>query len=176
MPDSGPRRLQREDIERLLSSRLALWVLAGTAVLAALALPRFYREQGSAEWPSTEGVVTESYLRVGYLKHMKGWAPEVRCRYRVGSREFTGHQITFHVSEHLWAQDVAASVIARYPEGKAVTVYYEPADPGFALLEPGIKEEERLLLSMAYGFITLSVVGFLLVVRRRSVVRRPRGT
>jgi len=173
MPESRPRRLQREDIERLLSSRVALWVLAGTAVLAALALPRFYREQGSAAWPSTEGVVTESYLRVGYLKHRKGWAPEVRYRYRVGSQEFTGDRITFHLSEHLWA-DHAASVIARYPEGKAVTVTYEPADPGFALLEPGIQEEERLLMNMAYGFVTLSVAGFLLVVRKRSVERGAR--
>ena len=95
------------------------------------------RAMDSSEWRPVEGIILHSRtwsdadprtIRTGHL-------PDIRYRYVVDGHEYTGHFTTFRGLEATarWAGRWAA----RFDPGDAVTVYYDPADPARAALEPG---------------------------------------
>lgn len=55
-------------------------------------------------------------------------------------------------------QSQAQRVLDRYPMRSAVKVYYDPADPSFAILQPGRDEDMEILYKMELAFI--GVFGF----------------
>jgi len=58
----------------------------------------------------------------------------VEYGYAVDGQNYRGNQITLMVTTG-GTQSHAESVAARYPEGKTVTVHYDPKNPGSAALE-----------------------------------------
>jgi Protein of unknown function (DUF3592) len=85
-------------------------------------------------WPSTEGRVIAS--RVEARRSRPGGdlsnQPFVQYEYVVGGRTYRGARVD--VGERTPGSELEA-VLARYPVGAAVTVFYDPADPSKALLE-----------------------------------------
>ena len=87
-------------------------------------------------WPTAQGKVLESRLREDQDSEGKTWAVYIQYEYwangdtwcsdvwrlEAGSSSFTG---------------AMEKVIARYPAGSSVTVYYNPDAPNDAMLEPG---------------------------------------
>jgi hypothetical protein len=87
-------------------------------------------------WPTAQGKVLESRLRRVQDSEGKTWAVYILYEYwangdtwrsdvwrlEAGSSSFTG---------------AMEKVIARYPAGSTVTVYYNPDAPNDAMLEPG---------------------------------------
>ena len=53
-----------------------------------------------------------------------------------------------------WADEIAA----RYPMGKAVTVFVNPNDADLGVLEPGISQEAFYLPGAGLGFILFGVL------------------
>lgn len=109
------------------------FLLAGLAALVATVFvvratqPRIDQAWASAGWPTTEGTVVEMTTGQQTGTH-------VRYRYAVAGREYEGERVRF--VEKAWA-DNRKQVADRYPEGKRVTVAYDPARPESAVLEPG---------------------------------------
>jgi hypothetical protein len=138
---------------RSFSSRGLILILLALGTLApAATLPHYLRAKNSAQWPQANGVITSSYLRVGYFKHRKTYLPEIRYRYQVGPAEYSGSRRSFN-TVHLATQAASQSVIDAYPVGKTVAVFYDPKDPASALLEPGIAGDLTLLYKMDLFFI-----------------------
>jgi hypothetical protein len=137
-------------------------VLGAIFVLSCLALPQYIRAKNSAQWPTTKGVITISRLQVGYLKQMKGYYGNIQYKYHVGNIDYEGSQRSFN-RVHLAVEDAWQRVIDAYPVGKAVDVYYDPKNPGFAVLEPGLLGEMDLLYRMVIFFIGCSALGFLIL-------------
>lgn len=61
---------------------------------------------------------------------------------------------TTHTSDKVTFGDFSSSdsshargILERYPKGSRVTVYYDPADPGTAVLEPGATGTNYILLA-----------------------------
>jgi hypothetical protein len=143
--------------------KVALLLLGAFIVFMSVSLPKFFREIRSARWPSAAGVITQSALREAYVKSFSGFIPEVQYRYTVAGREFTGSQITFHLSQSIHTKDFAESCLKDYPTGKVVSVYYEPEAPGVSVLQPGIQSEQRWLLNIGLGYIVACTIAFLWV-------------
>jgi len=90
----------------------------------------------SQGWPSTEGVITDARTEVvtrGRARNRRE-IPVVRYVYRVETKPFSGHRVDFSGDEHFADR---AAVLARYPFGARVRVWYRADDPRVSTLEPG---------------------------------------
>lgn len=88
----------------------------------------------STKWPTTEGIVLESYI---IDEGDGGYVPKVKYTYQVGGKEYFNNQITTTQRSNTLNRQPAEEIVARYPEGGSVTVYYHPKKPNYAVLEPG---------------------------------------
>ena len=145
-----------------LSPRGILLVLLALAtLLPCLALPKYLRAKSSSQWPRAAGVITSSHLVAGSFKQMKGYRGVVHYRYQVGSAEYSGSRLSFG-RDHLAVRDAWQKVLDTYPAGKTVDVYYDPKDPSFAILEPGLLGEMALLYKMDLFFIATFAAALLI--------------
>ena len=96
------------------------------------------RARGMAGWPSAPGTVTASET---YTAEFRGMgtrrAPAVRVTYdyHVGDAAFAGDRIGIKTAAVEANTAEGRRLLAQYPVGAAVTVYYDPADPATAVLE-----------------------------------------
>jgi len=104
-------------------------------------------------WPTAQGKVLESRLREVRTGRGRSWAVYVLYEYWVNGAT--------HRSD-VWRMEAGSSsftgaankVIARYPAGSAVMVYYNPDAPGDAMLEPG-----KMDWWLFFGGVCFFVVG-----------------
>lgn len=99
----------------------------------------------SKDWPTTEGTVVRSELE----KHRKkggvastqrknrfSYRPQVHYEFMVDGQSYTGSRLTF--SDYSTSnEDQMQAVIAPYPVGTKVSVYYDPNKPSECTLETG---------------------------------------
>lgn len=123
-------------------------------------LPQYFKAMESGLWPQAKGVVTTSHLEVGYFKQMKGYYGVIEYNYCVGKTSFHGTRLSFNMV-HLAVEDAWKPVVDSYPVGKQVTVYYDPKNPGLAVLEPGLHDEMRDMFVLALILIGIFVGAFL---------------
>ena len=107
-------------------------VAAALCLVVAARQIRTVRSQRSpaATWPDVRGTVLSATVQVSSQGNARHETPLVLYSYRVGDREFQGSRV--HVGV-LTRQ--AADVVARYPAGSCVQVFYDPADPARSALE-----------------------------------------
>ena len=107
-------------------------------LVVLLQLRTVFHAGSSANWPTTRGVVEESYvLKTDDAERGIFYRPRIRYRYRVDGEQYLGDQITLRQRSEALSRDSAERIIARYPEGCPVTVYHHPRRPGHSVLEPG---------------------------------------
>jgi hypothetical protein len=112
----------------LLFRILAVSLLLSMAVLALF-------QYSSGSWPTVEGQV-ESGITTNRDQRLSGRSNKVLYRYEVNGTTYTGTQMGFHDGTN--AISIKGVREQRQPRaGDAVTVYYLPFYPGFALLVPG---------------------------------------
>jgi hypothetical protein len=114
----------------------------------------------SQQWPSAAGEVSIS--RVVYMKSSSlkfgtttTYSAEIAYQYTVGDRHYTGTNISFNDHSNI-DSSLAESTVMRYPTGNTVKVYYNPGDPGEAVLDTGFTSD--LLGNVVFGAL-LSLVG-----------------
>lgn len=128
-----------------MSSKTILWIIA--AVMLAIGsvgtvgtVRQLIRRQRSKAWPVASGRITHSEMTVETKSDSKGdttmYGARIAYSYAVGGVDYNGHQVD-------WVDDIktnfdspARKLVAKYPVGQIVNVYYDPADPKTALLEP----------------------------------------
>lgn len=106
----------------------------------------------AADWPDTRGVIALSEHR----QATDGDNDSVRIEfdYEVADQRHRGSTVSY---VGLPAQSAEkAALVARYPVGREVKVYYDPADPGRAVLE---REASRAWIAAALMGLVLVAVG-----------------
>lgn len=94
----------------------------------------------SLSWPTTEGEVahsailyqTETSTTTGNASTFKA---DVVYRYKVHGVSYTSSKIAF--LDLASTTNRAQTLVIRYPDNSTVQVYYNPANPAEAVLEPG---------------------------------------
>jgi len=111
--------------------RTAKILAAVSALLFLLGARYVYQGVSSTAWPVTDGRIIYSRVRSGGHYETLLWYEYYvgKQRYVAGNYRAGGNSTPF--------QDVAKSAAKRYSKGQAVRVYYNPSNPGEALLEPG---------------------------------------
>ncbi len=108
----------------------------------------------AASWPATDGEITWSALVDD--PHDAGTWVEISYRYAVGGRTYSSSQVSYGLMSS--ALHAKKRLVAAYPVGKRVSVYYDPDNPAAAVLRR--EENSRWLLLAATGTF-FSLVGLL---------------
>ena len=110
-------------------------VLLSGATISVLLLLRG-RRAGDQEprhhaWPYTRGTVLSATVQMSHTDRARRESPLVLYAYQVDGHMFQGHRVRAS-----GPCTNASEVIARYPAGASVVVYYDPTDPANSALEP----------------------------------------
>ena len=112
-------------------------------------------EKAASQWPSVNGTVLSARLvSHGSIRHRADF-PEVSYSYEVDGKTYK--------SKHISAGGemggvTASSVLARYPVGSQVTVYYDPKKPKNAVLEKKSVTQKWLWVILIFTNILLCIV------------------
>ena len=139
-------------------------------ILLAVGGYQMYRGRQSTQWPTVTGVITVSELG----KHVDRdtdtgsssttYSADISYDYVVDDVAYVNGNVYFG-SMQSSDPSTARMVLNRYPVEKRVTVYYNPARPQQAVLEPGIALVAWILPALGLIFATVGG-GFTWVVLR----------
>lgn len=141
-------------MKRFYSSVVGLaFLVAGAAALlqGGFALEEALR---SSHWPSVPGrVVSSKVVAVSCLEGGGGncTAPDIRYRYAVRGIELEGTRLGVLAWETNGS--AAKDAVAAFPEGREVTVYYDPTIPSRSVLRTGPGWAEILMIAVAAGMV-----------------------
>jgi hypothetical protein len=108
---------------------IALAIIGGG--LCLFGASHVYQGIASTAWPTVDGKIVYSHTRSVQHYETLLW-----YEYYVGNQRFLGNNYRTGGNVTLF-RDVAEAAARRYPKGQTVKVYYNPMNPGEALLEPG---------------------------------------
>ncbi len=149
-----------------LSTRgILLLLLLVAAILPAVALPKFLRAKQSVQWPQATGTITVSRLVQTTYHQRKTFRGEIRYTYEVAGAEYSSTRVSFR-RVNAGARDGWQQLIAVYPAGKSVPVFYNPKDPSFSVLEPGLSGGTKLLYQADIFFLAVFAVVFLILLHK----------
>jgi len=136
----------------------------GTFFLIGVAAVAYYfyaRRKASKtySWPATEGRIEISRVTVSEdwdpdtNTRTISYAPEVRYSYKVNGKDYLGSRIWFGGAPGGSNRRKVEAIVARYPLGSRVTVYYNPEKPAEAVLVRGNPPGGALLLVVGGVFV-----------------------
>ncbi len=113
-------------------------LVVGIAVLS-WGLRLLDKAQASENWPTVQGIVISSEFETNKDRDNDSdttYSAEVVYKYIVGDHEIIGNRVRFVKTSTSNAAEASRDV-NQYPQGKTVTVYYNPEDAFESVLEPG---------------------------------------
>ncbi len=115
----------------------------------------------SVNWPTVQGIVTESkpLQNCGKGKNRDLFYPAIKYSYFVDGQSYDGYQIAIGPTD-CGTQDTIKKIIAPYPLGKTVTIWYKPQNPQESILQAGKVTDSTW--PNIYS-TSLTVVGFVLL-------------
>lgn len=119
--------------------------------------------RSSASWPSVQGQITGALL--DYSTDADGgdsYSPQVTYAYAVNGRSYEGQTIKFGENSY-GSKRKAQEILERYPNGQRIAVFYNPAQPDRAVLEPGVSGGSYIVLGIGLLFVFLSLFGIVFV-------------
>lgn len=147
---------------------LSLTVLfSGIGLLLLLLYLRSKRKASrSLSWPETKGRVVKSTIEVqsdvfssddsqGGGQPM--YAADISYTYQVGGMMYTSNRISFAGKSSYSKPDKAEAVIAQYPEGASVAVFYNPEKHQEAVLERTAKGS-GVFLGAGIAFLSIGLI------------------
>jgi hypothetical protein len=132
---------------------LGLFVIGGLFV-TLWGLLIILKAHKSNQWPSVDGVVEESKPS----SEERDLLPYIQFKYSVG--EVTYRRTMEFSGDITPTEEFAASYVQKYPVGTNVQVYYNPANPGVATLEPGLAKGDWLVLAIGLGTFSMGILFF----------------
>ncbi len=104
-------------------------------------------------WPSAPGNIVESELRSRKRGSRRIYYPHIVYQYNVMGQTYTGKRISPGTDS---GSSRARELVAKYPPGAPVRVYYDPQNPSDAALEIDLsKTMPRLWFSLVFANLTL---------------------
>ena len=155
---------------------LVAFIVAGLSIVAFVKGRR--KAKASAQWPTSPGTITTSAVIEEKIEDKKTdsddssgfsqrqqrftlrYRVDLRFAYRVGQRDYVGTTWAWGWTPIYGRRELAEQVISKYSKGQQVAVYYDPAQPGIAVLDPANRQGS--LAPLVFGAI-FAVGGALLL-------------
>jgi hypothetical protein len=123
----------------------------------ALAMRDLWGAWDSRCWPATEGEIVHSkvqrFSRLSGYREGPTWTWQIQYEYTLNGVRYEGRRAYYGGEPTL---GVARNIVARFPAGAAVKVYYYPKQPGTSVLIPGFNR-------YTYGGLILALLFFSLM-------------
>lgn len=131
--------------------RLRAFALVGTVLFPGFLIARVAetrQQMASNRWPSVQGEVVDVVAKDWWSEsdQVTKYYGRVVYRYEVDGREFSTDLTDLGPGIKRIDQRTALADVSRYRPGMAVQVYYNPDDPGIAILERGIPKSHLIFL------------------------------
>ena len=133
-------------------------IIAGGGYLAFKGLLNIQRSIASEKWPKTTGQIVSSEtsrdVTAGNRRHGATITFNTRTvvSYQVDGRQYSTD--VEHFGQTLGSGDPSEAAVKRlrYPQGKAVNVFYNPASPGVGVIRPGLHADAFWLVGAGLAF------------------------
>jgi hypothetical protein len=140
------------------------FIIGGLVFIGAAINQYMKAKKAEKTWLTVPGAVLNSEVKVNQHHGSKGrttvtYEPAVSYQYKVNDQSYSGDHIGFGTTTY--GRSKAEKIIALYPTGAPVTVYYDPADPSQAVLETKAKSGVTFI---ALGII-LATLGVISLIR-----------
>ena len=113
-----------------------LMFVAFGVVLIAIGVSSYRRTTVTQIWPSTEGTVLATNIRRYNDEGTIRFAPEIDYEYQVADQAYKSSEIRPEVFISFLDEDEAKRFLQKYAVGNKVKVFYDPATPTKAVIEP----------------------------------------
>ena len=141
-----------------------LAIIAGIAAIL-YGLYCLFRMFAIRKWESTEGKILESYKTTRKENFQTFEDAEIKYEYQVGGKSYRSSVIKASGDMSGDARKKGVSdvdrLIAKYPSGGSVTVFYNPSFPKMACLEQG--GGEAMFICLVFGPLAVLVGYFFLL-------------
>ena len=162
-PLGGREARDFEHIDPLVVILIGAALFLGFGTVRQMAALR--RAAASRRWPTTLGriLVSEVSSQFSTLAKVPGtYVPRIVYEYRVGGQTYRGTRYNLLGAglvniEKAWARH------RRLQDSTEVTVWYDPADPACAVLEPGARWEDYSVAALT-GIVWAFVLAWLIYI------------
>ncbi len=140
-------------IELLGALPLLIFLLLGLAI-ANHGMKEVLKSRRSTRWPTTEGLITRSEVKVDRDGGCTSYSPDIEFSYTIGEKAYRSTSVRVGRIAMRGRADVEA-FNNRYLVGHVVTAAYDPNNHAYAVLEPGLFKHSLVLVIFgslfAYG-------------------------
>ncbi len=146
-----------------------LFVIMGVVILL-FGIRQMRQASASQSWPAVSGVITVSALgkHMGNERHdSPTYSADIRYDYMVDDASYVNGAVQFG-QVNSSDPSGARAVLKRYAVGQAVEVYYNPANPAQAVLEPGLQGSTWFLPIFGTIFVAVGLLFSYLMWKWRS--------
>jgi len=130
-------------------------VLFAGIVIGFYGIYKIYKGYESQNWPTTEGKIIKS--RIAGAKRIIARRAFIKYEYFVAGKRYVSSQISYTLI--IGDYSGAVEILREYPEGKIVTVYYNPDDSMDAVLKTEISGRISWLFILSILPIILGLRG-----------------
>lgn len=109
----------------------------------------------SKNWPTTQATIASATTHTETRKDGTVLVAEIKYTYEVGDKRYQGKRV--NLTNHGTTGDGALDLTSRYSAGSITTVSYNPANPSFSLLIPGIPRGTRAIAGIGALGVTVSL-------------------
>ena len=160
------------DVFEIFMSKPRLAILIGVLVfILGILISDLPTMIASPGWPTTEGkIITRTLGGVRFEEYDGDFYTKIEAFIRY---QFTVNDVTY-ISTSINATDTLYhpyDVAVQYPEGKVVTVYYNPRNPYQSVLEPGFVGFFQLFDIYSYLLFALTIYLFHLGISRQKYLK-----
>lgn len=153
-------------LKTILGKTIGVLILLGffAGLIAVVAAPvEMYQMAEAQTWPSRQGVITlSSASEVFSRRRGNYWSYVIRGIYTDTGEPFVITKVRYG---EFWlgkGKPRSMEIVARYPRGSIVQVYYSPTHPNTAILEPFASWSGMyLVLAVGIGLVLLPFVLYL---------------
>ena len=152
--------------------------LLGATIIGTIAM----QGSNSVNWPQVEGRIVASSIderqRVRQGRTLRRYKPIVAYEYEVNGQYHKSNRIAHGVTKRSESRQEVETLLADYPMGAEVPIYYSPSNPRSSVLKPGLPNSNGYWVASAITGV-MSLLGAWMLVRaflgRRVKPKKPAG-
>ncbi|MDF2120224.1 DUF3592 domain-containing protein [Roseiarcaceae bacterium H3SJ34-1] len=145
---------------------------AFSGLIATATIVKWWQVRAASHWLPTPGKIVSARVVARAVESMSGDSqtqggseirnfPEIEFDYEVNGKKF--HGTRYSIQENLGNFEIPETM-ARFPKGAKVTVFYDPQDPGKAVIERSMPEGAfKFMIYLSAGMLIGSIALILIV-------------
>jgi len=154
---------------------IGIFAAAILGLIAFAVVVKLREAQGAKNWQTASGTITHSEVRAVRKRELDNRvkvrsAPAIAYEYSVDGKRYQSERIS--LAEIIPESDIEP-LLARYPLGAQVTVYYNPADPRQSVLERALPPDFGKGLAGVFAFLGGGAVLALLTLAKVPEILAP---